>query len=990
MELFQKIRQWNTKILTFSLRKNLNVTRYHCSSSCCLFAINNSDNSVNKIREGYAGNVRFITRKMASNQPKIIILGAGAAGIAAATRLFENGFNDLTILEAENRVGGRIYSVEFEGRMVDLGGQWCHDLLSSSFNNYSDFTYYLSDGTVVDKNVTDQLLAIARDVFEDEEAARKTSGTFGDYFIKEYTERVSLCADKITEETSGFLLDWFHKLWMCLESAKSWDEVSPIGAYQYKECEGDLYLQWRKIGYKTILDVLMKKIPYSSEALPIDDKILLNKEVNKIVWDFDNVNKVSVYCTDNSIYKCDHLIITASIGALKHLSEHFEPKLPLIKQNAISLTAVGDVKKILLKFSKKWWPENLKGISLVWTETDRENLLKEFPYGPIKDGKSWLEYLYGFYVIDSHPDVLLGWVVGPMVGEVELLSDDVVIDGCMFLLKKFVGGKYDITQPEKILRSKWRNNPHFNGCYSYRCLEAEKKNVTWEDLASPVANSSSKQVLLFAGEATHPIYYSTVHGAIETGYREADRILNLYKSPKLIHRKVAIIGAGMAGLGAATTLQELGCTDFLLIEAQSKPGGRIDTLYLDDNILELGAQWIHGKENPLYELARKHDLLSEIRSEEGLGLYIRDNGEIIDEDIVKRVDFEVGRILEECERFVDAADYPKSVGEYMEASFEEYLTKCHDSDDLKEIKWELFDWHVRFQIIDNSCLNLNQLSAKGWGKYVCLDDQAHFNLKCGYSELVNILVDNLPKKSILLSTPVAEIHRSTQAFEKNRVICDNGAVITCDHLIITPSLGVLKKLKITPRLPQDTFQCIENLGYHGIGKIFLIFDYKWWDVDGFQFVWRKNSIDENSWLRYITGFDPILHGSTVLVGWIGGEGVKVMESLSNEEVGIQCMNLFKRFLPNRIIPNPVKVIRTTWCSNSWILGGYSHITPDCDQLNCGMQKLSEPIFVDGKPRVLMAGEAVHSSHYSTAHGAYESGQQQAELLIEYMMKNSKL
>lgn len=79
-----------------------------------------------------------------------------------------------------------------------------------------------------------------------------------------------------------------------------------------------------------------------------------------------------------------------------------------------------------------------------------------------------------------------------------------------------------------FFRSKWRNNPYFNGCYSYRCLEAERRNITWEDLASPVVNSS-KPVLLFAGEATHPIYYSTVHGAIETGYREADRILNLYK-----------------------------------------------------------------------------------------------------------------------------------------------------------------------------------------------------------------------------------------------------------------------------------------------------------------------------------------------------------------------------------------------------------------------------------------------------------------------------
>lgn len=44
---------------------------------------------------------------------KIIIIGAGAAGIAAATKLLNNGFKKITILEAENRIGGRIYSVNF-------------------------------------------------------------------------------------------------------------------------------------------------------------------------------------------------------------------------------------------------------------------------------------------------------------------------------------------------------------------------------------------------------------------------------------------------------------------------------------------------------------------------------------------------------------------------------------------------------------------------------------------------------------------------------------------------------------------------------------------------------------------------------------------------------------------------------------------------------------------------------------------------------------
>lgn len=45
--------------------------------------------------------------------PKIIIIGAGAAGIAAAARLIEKGLKNITILEGKDRIGGRIHTVEF-------------------------------------------------------------------------------------------------------------------------------------------------------------------------------------------------------------------------------------------------------------------------------------------------------------------------------------------------------------------------------------------------------------------------------------------------------------------------------------------------------------------------------------------------------------------------------------------------------------------------------------------------------------------------------------------------------------------------------------------------------------------------------------------------------------------------------------------------------------------------------------------------------------
>jgi monoamine oxidase len=55
---------------------------------------------------------------------RVLVIGAGASGISAASRLIEKGFKNVTILEAENRIGGRIFTTAFADNVVDLGAQW--------------------------------------------------------------------------------------------------------------------------------------------------------------------------------------------------------------------------------------------------------------------------------------------------------------------------------------------------------------------------------------------------------------------------------------------------------------------------------------------------------------------------------------------------------------------------------------------------------------------------------------------------------------------------------------------------------------------------------------------------------------------------------------------------------------------------------------------------------------------------------------------------
>lgn len=55
---------------------------------------------------------------------RVIVIGAGISGISCATKLIENGFRNIRILEAENRLGGRVHTVPFASSVVDMGGQW--------------------------------------------------------------------------------------------------------------------------------------------------------------------------------------------------------------------------------------------------------------------------------------------------------------------------------------------------------------------------------------------------------------------------------------------------------------------------------------------------------------------------------------------------------------------------------------------------------------------------------------------------------------------------------------------------------------------------------------------------------------------------------------------------------------------------------------------------------------------------------------------------
>ena len=224
---------------------------------------------------------------------------------------------------------------------------------------------------------------------------------------------------------------------------------------------------------------------------------------------------VRVECSDGTVYDSDHVICTVSLGVLKERhTRWFDPPLNAKHVNAIEGLSIGATGKIFLEFKRSFWPDDWSGFGLVWNT----NELTEIRENP---NQRWLEGVFRFLTVDYQPNVLCARIAGDNhTKQMEMMSDNIVIAGILRILKMFLP-KWAISQPIQVKRANWLSNPNFRGSYSFNSLKSDAFNASRRELSQPIKNSVGDPAILFAGEATHEHFYSTVHGAVESGWREA-------------------------------------------------------------------------------------------------------------------------------------------------------------------------------------------------------------------------------------------------------------------------------------------------------------------------------------------------------------------------------------------------------------------------------------------------------------------------------------
>ncbi|EDW79993.1 uncharacterized protein Dwil_GK12300 [Drosophila willistoni] len=459
---------------------------------------------------------------------RIVIIGAGASGLAAGTRLLELGFKDVQIIDAKDRIGGRIHTVEFGDNVVDLGGQWCHgekgnviyelvkdlNVLDRTGDFYSSTIYVRSNKEILPQQTSNILRSIAAKYAP--EGTEGLKGSLDDYVTPKYWSEVAKQLPSLDSEVAKEALRTIKLMLCSWKTCNNLADVSPI-SYALPS-EGDNLLNWRDKGFASFFTILMKADPNKPDDFGVlNGHVTLNKCIAEI--NLSGSDDVTIRCENGEIIKADHVIYTGSLGYLKeHHRTLFVPALPEAKVRAIDGLKLGTLDKFYLEFAAAPTPNEYVGFDFLWLDKDLEDLRKTEYF--------WLESIRGFHRVTHQPRLLEGWIIGEHAQHMETLTEEKVQEGLLWLFSKFLN--YKLPKLKGIKRTQFYMSPYFRGSVSYRSILADKLQTGPWDLETPLTAANGRPRLQFAGEASSKTHNSSVNGAVETGWREADRLKQYY------------------------------------------------------------------------------------------------------------------------------------------------------------------------------------------------------------------------------------------------------------------------------------------------------------------------------------------------------------------------------------------------------------------------------------------------------------------------------
>ena len=417
-----------------------------------------------------------------------------------------------------------------------------------------------------------------------------------------------------------------------------------------------------------------------------------------------------------------------------------------------------------------------------------------------------------------------------------------------------------------------------------------------------------------------------------------------------VNARVIVVGAGMAGLAAAHTLNRRGAA-VTVLEAKPQMGGRVQTDYSLGAPVELGAGWIHGPQgNPISALAAQVMAATFVTDDDSLMVY-DPAGYAVRDDALDDLDRRFERLLNQVDDYVNANDL---------MSLRAAIARVNPS----ALNDPLINWALTAFTEFDAGGPIEHLSA------AYFDEDKEFAgkdviLPQGYDRILLPLAAGL---DIRLNTIVTAIRYGAQGV----TVATNGGDLTADYVICTVPLGVLKagNIEFHPALPSQHQQSIRKIPMGHVTKVALQFSEAFWPLNvqyfGFQ------SAVKGKW-PYFMNYRTFSDQNMLLALSFGTYSSRV-EAQPDAAIQAEIMDILSTMFGDEIL-QPEQLIVTRWSQDPHTLGAYSFIGSDVRPRD--FNRLAQPV----ANRLFFAGEHTIFNYHGTVHGAYLSGISAAEKII---------
>ena len=456
--------------------------------------------------------------------------------------------------------------------------------------------------------------------------------------------------------------------------------------------------------------------------------------------------------------------------------------------------------------------------------------------------------------------------------------------------------------------------------------------------------------------------------------------------------QVLILGAGLAGLGAARRLSESGITDFLILEQRDRVGGRLQSAEFGGGTVQLGPQWVffvdqsvpEEDQQPLWPLIQKCNVSLRDLPLRALPIYAYTS---LGENITLSPEF-----LDAGGRFAESTGFP-AVSRVLEG--------LRDGADLsvaaglREIGWsaagnpieELVEYTgfdfvsgrptdtASFRDSYDPQINIQRLFSFGVNiaNYIVIDP---------YSDIADCLAEEFltpNDERLILESTVHTVAWGDKCVCATATKDEEEREYCAPYAILTFSVGEITNnvINFIPELPLAKRLEMQRLEMANFLKIYIEFNETFWDT-GVEFIYYLDEVNGREYYPVFTPWGDFLPNKPpILEAYLSGD-TALRVAYQDLEITKEQIAEVMRNIYGEKASDPVDIIMHDFIVNRYFFGDFSSATPGVSDNT--FEELNHPI-----GQLYLAGEAYISTLHSSAHGALVHGTDVGERIMQEIL-----